>query len=280
MATVIIPAHNEAQVIGRLLTQLVSAAQPGELDIIVVPNGCTDDTAGVAGSFGPPVRVLSISAASKHEALRAGDGAARDFPRLYVDADVELRTDDVRALLAALEIPGILAAGPERVLVMSGVRWPVRRYYDVWTRLPEVRGGLFGRGVIAVSQAGHQRMGTLPRLLNDDGAVSFLFAPGERVIAPDAKVVVHPPRTLSDLLRRRVRVATGVTQIEHDASAPRSTARTRAADLVTMVKSEPHMALSVAIFAAVTFVARLRAGRAARQEDYSTWLRDESSRRQ
>src|SRR5579859_6787834 len=87
MATLIIPAHNEARVIGRLLGQLVSAAEPGELDIIVVPNGCTDDTAEIAASFGPPVRVLPIPVASKHEALRAGDRAAWDFPRMYVDAD-------------------------------------------------------------------------------------------------------------------------------------------------------------------------------------------------
>ena len=229
MTTVIIPAHNEARVIGRLLGQLVSAEQPGELDIIVVPNGCTDDTAKVAASFGPPVRVLSIPVASKHDALRAGDHAARDFPRVYVDADVELQAEDIRALDAALQDPKVLAVGPDRVLPMSGVRWPVRWYYEVWTSLPEVQTGLFGRGVIAVSQAGHQRFASLPPLLSDDLAVALLYRSGERAIVPDARAVIHPPRTLGDLLRRRARVATGVTQIERDESAPESTARTRPA---------------------------------------------------
>jgi glycosyltransferase involved in cell wall biosynthesis len=87
---------------------------PGEMDIIVVANGCTDDTAEVAASFGPAVRVLTLPAASKQDALTAGDRAAADFPRIYVDADLELRADDIRALTAALSQPGVLAAAPSR----------------------------------------------------------------------------------------------------------------------------------------------------------------------
>src|ERR1035438_4927968 len=102
VVSVVVPAHNEARVIGRLLGQLVAAVRPGELDIIVVANGCADDTAEVAASFGPAVRVLTLPVACKHEALTAGDRAAASFPRIYVDADVELRVHDVRALAAAL----------------------------------------------------------------------------------------------------------------------------------------------------------------------------------
>jgi hypothetical protein len=48
----------------------------------------------------------------------------------------------------------VLAAAPQRELALGGRPWPVRWYYDVWTRLPEVRRGLFGRGVIGVSVPG------------------------------------------------------------------------------------------------------------------------------
>jgi glycosyltransferase involved in cell wall biosynthesis len=278
VATVIIPAHNEARVIGRLLSQLVSDAQPGELDIIVVPNGCTDDTAEVAASFAPAVRVLPVPVASKQGALRAGDRAAVDFPRLYVDADVELRTEDVRALDAALRQPGTLAVGPQRVLALSASSWPVRWYYEVWTRLPAVRDGLFGRGVIGVNSAGHERVANLPPVMSDDLAAALVFAPDEGIIVPDARVVVYPPRKLRDLVRRRVRVVTGVTQIEHDESAPDSTARTSPADLLAIIKDEPATVPRVMVFIAVTVLARLKARRAARRGDYSTWLRDDSSR--
>jgi glycosyltransferase involved in cell wall biosynthesis len=119
MTTVVVPAHNEGQVIGRLLSQLVPAAPTGELDVIVVANGCTDNTVEVAASFGPCVRVISIPVASKYEALFAADRTSTDFPRVYVDADVELRTEDVRALAAALRMPAVLAAAPERILDLT-----------------------------------------------------------------------------------------------------------------------------------------------------------------
>jgi hypothetical protein len=285
--SVVIPAHNEARVIGRLLGQLVPSVQPVPsgppagrpgLEVIVVANGCTDDTAEVAGSFGPPVRVLSIPEASKRAALRAGDQAAVGFPRIYVDADVEVGAADIQALGAALSQPGALAGGPLRQLDLGGRPWPVRWYYAVWERLPEVRGGLFGRGVIGLSEAGYARVAGLPPLLADDLVASLAFQPGERMIVPGARVVVHTPRTFRDLLRRRVRVTMGVNQVEESAGAPASTARTRPRDLLAMISAEPGLAPKVAVFLAVTVIARRRAAREVRRREYSTWMRDESSR--
>jgi glycosyltransferase involved in cell wall biosynthesis len=112
VTTIVIPAHNEGTVIGRLLGQLVPDALSSELNVLVVANGCTDDTARVAASFGPSVRVLSIPVASKYEALAAADREAGEFPRIYVDADVELGTQDVKDLVTALDEPGVLAAAP------------------------------------------------------------------------------------------------------------------------------------------------------------------------
>jgi hypothetical protein len=279
MTSIVIPAHNEAGVIGRLLEQLTSAASPGEFDVIVVANGCTDDTAEKARSFSPAVRVLSIPVASKHAALAAGDRAASDFPRIYVDADVELGSSDIRMLSHALRLPGVLAAAPQRELELGGRPWPVRWYYDVWTQLPEVRRGLFGRGVIGVSEPGHARIASLPRVLADDLAASLAFAPDERIVVPGASVVVHTPRTFTDLLRRRIRAATAGAQLEQIGGAGGIAARTRLPDLVAIGRSDWRMAPRVAVFAAVAVLARLRARHAVRARDYSTWLRDESSRR-
>jgi hypothetical protein len=38
----------------------------------------------------------------------------------------------------------------------------VRWYYDVWTLLPGTQRGLWGRGVIALNEAGHRRLAGLP----------------------------------------------------------------------------------------------------------------------
>jgi glycosyltransferase involved in cell wall biosynthesis len=277
-ASVIVPAHNEAHVIGRLLGRLASSEAAEELEIVVVANGCTDDTAEVAASFEPTIRVLSIPTASKRAALAAGNRAANGFPRVYVDADVELRLEDIRALAETLQRPGILAATTELGHDFTGCPWPIRWYYDIWTRLPEVKRGLFGRGVVALSEAGYRRVAHLPPLLADDLAASLAFSPDERVVAPDAHVIVHPPLTLLNLLRVRIRAALGVAQVKRIEGAPASTASTRPIDLLRMIREDPKLSPRVALFLAVAVIARIGAKRAVRRGDYSTWLRDDSTR--
>src|SRR5437879_7884120 len=103
MISVIVPAHNEHSVISRTLKTMTARAIPGELDVIVVCNGCTDDTAAVAGSFGPPVRVIETGLAGKTLALNLGDKAATFFPRIYADADVHITIETMRTLANRLE---------------------------------------------------------------------------------------------------------------------------------------------------------------------------------
>jgi hypothetical protein len=60
VVSVVIPAHNQAQVVGRLVRQLLWWAGPDECDVVVVANGCTGNTAEAAAISGRPVRVVSI----------------------------------------------------------------------------------------------------------------------------------------------------------------------------------------------------------------------------
>ncbi|MCX5149652.1 MULTISPECIES: glycosyltransferase [unclassified Streptomyces] len=288
MTSIVIPAHNEGRVIGRLLDALLADAPASGPDIVVVCNGCTDDTAAVAGARGPRVRVVEIPTPSKHTALRIGDEHARGFPRLYVDADVEFAAAGVRALAGALAAsPDLLAAAPGRDIPLSGCAWPVRAYYRVWQRLPAVREGLFGRGVIAVSEPGHARIAALPPLMADDLAASLAFASQERCVVEAARVVVHPPRTWGDLIRRRVRAATSSAELERFQAAGASgspegahapSARTGTGDLRALLRDRPSLLPGVVVFVVAALVARRGARKAIRTGDFSTWLRDESSR--
>jgi glycosyltransferase involved in cell wall biosynthesis len=275
-ASVVIPAHNEQGGIGRLLTGLLTDATPGEFELLVVCNGCTDRTAQVAAGFGPDVTVLQIDPPSKQLALAHGDQRARWPVRVYLDADLELAGTDLRRLVAAVGQPGVLAAGPARVLPRSGVSWPVRAYYRIWEQLPQVRSGLFGRGVIALSEQGHQRVRELPPAMSDDLAISEAFGPDERRVVESAAVVIRPPRTLRDLLRRRIRVVTGNTELDERGGRSEA-ARTSPAVLAGLVRQRPANLPGVLVFLTVAVLAKLGARRRARTGDRS-WLRDESSR--
>ena len=59
LGSVVIPAYDEAVVIERTLDSLFAGIEPGELDVVVVCNGCADDTATLARASGHPVRVAS-----------------------------------------------------------------------------------------------------------------------------------------------------------------------------------------------------------------------------
>jgi glycosyltransferase involved in cell wall biosynthesis len=281
VTSVVIPAHDEQQVIGRLLSGLASPAAPDHpsdaLDIVVVCNGCSDDTAAVAASFAG-VKVMVTPIASKQGALRFGNEAAVGFPRVYVDADVEISREGVLALAAALDDPARLAVAPRRVIPRRSTTLPVRWYYDVWEALPNVGSGLFGRGVIAVSRAGYERIGTLPDLMSDDLAASGAFTDAERSVVDSAVVIVHPPRTWNDLVRRRTRVAIGTAQAYAGDTGLRTDSRTTRSDLRRLLRQRPSLAPRLVVFLVASLVARRRAAAAVRQGDYKTWLRDESSR--
>jgi Glycosyl transferase family 2 len=280
VTSVVVPAHNEASVIARLLNGLLSDAGTDEFQVVVVANGCTDGTAAVARSAGPAVTVVETPVAGKFRALRLGDVTAAAFPRLYVDADVELSAASARALAdAVLSEPGIHAAAPERVMELSGCNVFVRWYYAIWQRLPTVREGLYGRGVIAVDGEGHGRLLKLPEVMGDDFAASLSFSGEEARIVTAATVVVRAPRTIADLIRRRVRVATGVAELHRHLPTAVDAQRTSWSDLIRIVRERPTLAPKVAVFLGVTAVARWRARAAIRSGDFGTWLRDESSRR-
>jgi len=276
-ASIVIPAHNEERTIGRLLDALTADAQTGEFDVLVVTNGCTDKTADVAHGYRPAVRVVDIEVSSKYEALKRGDIEASVFPRLYIDSDVEIDTAGVRALISALSGP-VLAAAPIRVIPRQGTGRLVRAYYDVWEQLPQVRTAAFGRGVVAVSQAGYERIRALPPTMSDDLAMTAAFGADERTLVPQAEVVIWPPRTIRDLMRRRVRINTGNAQFDQDSGRTQEL-KTSLRTLVRVARQQPQLIPKLSVFVGVAVVTRLAARRRIRRGDFHTWLRDESSRR-
>ncbi|MEP6797580.1 MAG: glycosyltransferase [Lapillicoccus sp.] len=273
----VIPAHNEERGITRLLESLLRGATPNELEVIVACNGCTDRTAEVARGFGPMVTVIESDVPSKRLAQQAADRTASVFPRAYVDADVILSVADLRRLVAPLSSSPTLATAPSRHLEGSGASWVVRHYYAFWERLPQVRAGLFGRGVVVVSRAGAKRILALPQVLSDDLVMSEAFASDERLVVDAAVVSISLPRTMRDLLNRRIRVATGTSQVDQmQLRAPEAT--TSVGSLLRIVADDPRSLPDFVVFLVITVIARIGARRRVRAGDYTTWLRDDSSR--
>src|SRR3954454_12193945 len=122
MISVVIPAHNESAVIARTLRALTGqgGGLASALDIVVVANGCSDDTAQIARAFGAGVRVIETDIAGKPHALNLGDQASSAFPRIYADADVTIAPGALEALAARLTRGDVLAAAPRPKVDLAG----------------------------------------------------------------------------------------------------------------------------------------------------------------
>jgi glycosyltransferase involved in cell wall biosynthesis len=276
--SIIIPAHNEEAVIARGLRAIVEGAAPGELEVIVVCNGCSDRTAAIARGIGGPVRVLEIATASKVMALNAGDKAASGFPRLFVDADVVLPLQSVRLIASALQCGDALAAWPEPRTDLSRASWPVRAYYAVWLALPYNRdGGRVGSGVYTLSREGRARFDRFPDVINDDGFVRFRFAPGERLTVPGAYSMVEPPRSLGALVRVKTRVRAGQYELRERFSDSPAADRKSPSRLLGMLARRPALLLALPVYVGVTLLVRWRARRRIASVD---WARDMTTRAQ
>ncbi|GAB3604653.1 hypothetical protein GCM10027413_00620 [Conyzicola nivalis] len=264
--TIIVPAHNESAVIARTLRALT--LPPSTAEVVVVCNGCTDNTAEIARSF-PGVRVVEIDRPSKAAALNAGDAAARSWPRLYLDADVEIHPGAVAAVFGELETGRVLAARPDFRYDTTGATMLVRSYYRARERMPSTDESLWGAGAYALSEAGHKRLGQFPDLTADDLIVDSLFVPGEKVVVPTEPVRVRTPRSLAGLLAILTRQRRG------NLGAPaQSTTTTTVIELLSSVRG-PFALIDATVYAALTSVGRRRARRAG---SANAWERDDSSR--
>jgi len=276
-ASVVIPAHNEEAVIGRLLTSLTDGLDGAVLDVVVAANGCTDGTAPLAREHG--ARVVEVAEPSKIAALNAADEVARAFPRLYVDADVVLTGRAVLDVARALEEPGALAAAPPARLDTTGRPRTVRAFYRVWEAVQAANHMPAGSGVYAMSAAGRARFDRFPDVLADDLFARNLFSRTERRAPATDAVVVEAPHTLAALLARRTRVYAGNAQLAADPELSRLPGgREPRTPWWKVVARRPTLVPAASVFVAVNGVAKLRARRLRRDGRSVAWGRDDTTR--
>jgi glycosyltransferase involved in cell wall biosynthesis len=280
MISIVIPAHNEAAVIARTLRAMTAAPQGtgvDPLDIIVVCNGCSDNTADVARDVCPSVRVIETDIAGKPHALNLGDQAARFFPRIYADADVMLARPVIAALAERLAHGDVLAAAPTPRIELDGCSWAVRAFYAVRAHLPSTQEGIGGSGVYALSEQGRRRFGEFPDLIADDVYVRVQFGPRERETLRDAHSIVFPPRRIRDLIAVTVRAHYGnfeLARVHPDLWKNRGERNERA--LLRLLRY-PDLWPALFIYVAVTLIAR-RTARKRMSGGRSAWERDITSR--
>ena len=276
--TVVMPAHNEENVIGPALVSLLTAPV-GEIDVIVVANGCTDRTVERARAASDRVRVVEVADASKIGALNAGSDAVESFPVVFVDADVLVSGEDLVTLARRLDAdPRVMVAAPA-MTVLPSRSWLVRQHYRVWELTDYRSSGHIGSGVYMLSAAGRTRFDRFPDVIADDLFVQRLFAPDERLTPSDLFFTVRAPASVGALIGRNTRIAAGNRQLAADFPhlAP-PTASAGAASLLRRALRRPALWPGVAVYTYVYMTAHRRAKALLRRRVAIDWTRDETTR--
>ena len=282
--SVIIPAHNEGNVVRRCLEAVYRDAPQDALpEVIVAANGCTDNTVAIARDAAPLARVLDLPPGSKVIAMNEANALASATPRFFLDADVQCDYASLAATADVLRQPGVMAASPALRMDLSRCdRW-VKAYYRVWLTQPYVTDRLVGSGLFGLSAQGLEIMGTIPPTFADDTWVRTRFSRDERRnVARDDEgnpvfFTVSPPRTLADQVKIEARRRIGSEQVLTLYPSPHNTKINSPGDLRDALRGDASFA-DVGIYLGMKAAAMIRHRWNKARGKTPVWVRDEGAR--
>jgi glycosyltransferase involved in cell wall biosynthesis len=273
--SVVIPAHNEEAVIGRLLSALGDVAEQDE--IVVVCDGCTDATADMVRTFAGIRVIKSQTRRGKAEALNTGDLYLKTFPRFYVDADIVVSLTTLRQT-AEMMNSSAPAGAPRMAVDTRHSSWPVRCFYDIWTRLPYATTATLGSGVFGLTREGRSRFDRFPQVIGDDEFIRRMFPVSERAVSANGSFVVTAPRRVMPLIRIKTRSRLGVLQLNRLMGHPSAAAGAPGRSVLGALCRDSSRWIPLLIFSLIRgwigVSARIRFIRG----KFDTWDRDESAR--
>jgi cellulose synthase/poly-beta-1,6-N-acetylglucosamine synthase-like glycosyltransferase len=221
--SVVLAVHNEGPRIRSRIDEIVAliATTRGPAEVIVVANGCGDDTPKLARSHPSPlVRVIELTEnAGKAYALTCGYEAAKGDLLVFADARQTWAADSLQRLLENFASPEVGAVSGELVIeAASGVLAGVGLYwrYEKWLRRNEAQlhstVGVSG-SICAVRR---ELFRPIPRgvLLDDLYWPLQVVMQGRRVVY-DERALAHDrlPDRPADEFRRKVRTLSGNFQL-------------------------------------------------------------------
>jgi glycosyltransferase involved in cell wall biosynthesis len=268
LGTILIPAWNEATVIGESLGRLEAEGVTRFFDVIVIANGCDDDTAAQAQAAMPEARVIDTPVAGKTNALNLGQRlASRDLPVICLDADLRTGLADLIALTAPLRDGRAEAACGTMEVDTSAASMMVRAWYRAWMLNPYFAQGKFG-GMFALSSSAAERLFPLPDVVADDEYLRRAIGPEGIAFVPGCRFTARSPRDLRSLLRVRQRSLRGSRAL--DLPAGHGGAKT----MLQRALRHPARWGDMTVFVALQMAVRFNLMRSSAQR----WERDNSTR--
>jgi glycosyltransferase involved in cell wall biosynthesis len=247
------------------------------LQIIVVANGCSDDTAEKARKFAPAVEVIETPVGNKINAINLGDRAAKYFPRAFLDADCQLSQNLLQCVADAFDAADVRIVAPGVKYVYEGHNPVLAGYYQLWRSLPYMKRNTMARGFYAIDQRLRERYVEFPSLIADDKFIRNLTKPDERRVAKDCFTTVYLPANFKDLLKVKTRWTFGNLELAERRPELNVNDQGEHDGAMAFVLARPWLWVNVPTFLFVWWYAK-RAARKKLAEKRAGWERDESTR--
>jgi peptidoglycan-N-acetylglucosamine deacetylase len=224
--SVIVPAYNEEKVVVQTIASLLNQQYDGPLEIVVVDDGSSDDTADIceeAYGHHPMVTIHRKPNGGKASALNFGIANARHEIVIGLDADTIFADDTVAKLVQPLADPGVGAvAGNAKVgnRINLVTRWQAleyvtsqnldRRAFSLLDCITVVPGAVGAWRRSLVQQAGGFKEDTLAE---DQDLTMEMLRMGHSVAYADGAIAyTEAPDTLRGLAKQRFRWSFGTLQ--------------------------------------------------------------------
>lgn len=253
------------------------------MDVIVLCNACSDNTADAARRAMPWASIVEIPRSGKANAINEGLKLVAIGPVIVVDADILVNFETLACLAERLRDNQTMIASPTMKMDTSQSSFAVRAYYRVWQNLPFALTGIGGSGIYGLSPAAVERINPLPDIIADDSFIRHQFDLAQQArigSTASGKAVfstVFAPRDLCALVRIEARRRAGDAELAHLSPAKSPLGGTTFASLLGFVRGPAHL-LDLAVYLLVKSAGRLLyrvnrwRGRA------HLWWRDDSSR--
>jgi glycosyltransferase involved in cell wall biosynthesis len=217
--SIVVPAHNEAANIGRLLAALLEQETRFAriVEIVVIASGCTDDTAEVAREFGRGRPGLHVHVQERREGKVAAINAylkLRD-PRADVSvicsADLDPARDVVERMVCALrDNPDFGMVGGRPVPNNDGSTLVGRMVGLLWELHHRVSLDVPKMGEIVAFRAALVEYVSELSVVDEASIEDIVRAKGYKLgYVPDAIVTNHGPESLPEYFEQRRRIARG-----------------------------------------------------------------------
>ena len=279
MATVIVPAHNEASVIQDCLDSIVNQAG---VDHILVPcNGCTDNTVEIVKKNYPQVVCLDIEKPSKTNALNIAEEKAKElgvsYPIFYIDADTRLSKNCITTITQAMQDNDeLLLTAPTPIIDTDKSSWLVKTYYKVWTHLPYIKEGVIATCSFIVSEKGRQRFDKFADVIGDDGFIRCHFKNREIANIEGTEIYITAPRDIYSLIKIKTRARLGNMELIARKKCPIQEAKHYGNVMKSRLFSPEF--LPTGIYILIALIIRMRANLQFKKLDSYQWEKDISSR--